>query len=237
VGTVGDADGNHRMYYDWDQPLASEDQIAQLYDVYVDAKLGGTTLSEATVNKNVFGVLDKWTAAQALNLTYCVSDKFPNKAAVVDAMNKATAAWASASNGKVKYVYQPQYDATCSTASPTVFDVNPGTSAYAVAFFPSYARDKRSVLVHPATFNGDFPPEGILRHELGHTLGLRHETTRIDAAVEYGMHCFENVFFEELTEYDNTSVMTTPACMGKNIINKTLSLSALDIKGIAELYR
>ena len=41
VGTVGDTAGNQRMYYDWDQPLASEDQIAQLYDVYVDAKLGG----------------------------------------------------------------------------------------------------------------------------------------------------------------------------------------------------
>jgi hypothetical protein len=238
VGSSQDAAGTQHLMYDWDQPFESEAQVQKLYEAYIAAKTGGETLSEATVNKNIFGDIDKWSAAQAQNLTYCVSDSFGGlKAGVVSAMASATAAWSQASAGKVKWVYASQYDANCNSSTPTTFDVNPGTSPYAVSFFPSYARNKRSVLVHPDTFNGDFPPEGILRHELGHTLGLRHETTRIEGVVDYGMQCFEDIFNEPLTAYDATSVMTTPACMGKNIKNKTLSLSALDAQAIQLLYR
>jgi hypothetical protein len=237
VSSSQDAAGKQRLMYDWDQPFASEEQIQKLHQAYVSAKTGGQTLSEAIVNADIFGNIDTWPAKEAQNLTYCVSDSFGGlKAGVVNAMAAATAAWSQATNGAVKYVYQPQYDAACNTTTPTSFDVNPGTSPYAVAFFPSYPRDQRSVLVHPATFNGDFPPEGILRHELGHTLGLRHETTRIDAVIEYGFQCFEDIFYEELTEYDDLSVMTTPACMGANIKNKTLSLSAADVEGIRLIY-
>ena len=237
IGVAMDDDGIERMFYDWDMPLDSEDQVAALYDAYVAAKTGGETLSEATVNTNVYGQAIRWTAASAQNLTYCISNAFgARKTAVVNAMSAATAAWTSATSGRVRYVYQSQYDASCNTATPVVFDVKPGGSPYARAFFPGNARAQRSVLIHPATFDGTFPAAGILRHELGHTLGLRHETTRREAVTKYGTQCFEDIYHRALTAYDDYSVMTTPACMGNNVKNRTLSLSASDIQGIRILY-
>jgi hypothetical protein len=232
--------GHDVIVYDWDQPLKSEDQVRALYDVYLDAKTAGETLSEATVNMTLYGQVDVWPAAQAQNLTYCVSDAFgARKQQVVSAMSIATGDWTKASNGKLRWTYLPQYDAACNTATPTTFDVNPkdGNNVYATAFFPSWTRDQRSVYIHAPIWNGDFPPEGILRHELGHSIGLRHETTRTEAVVKYGFHCFEDVFTRPVTAYDDNSVMATPACMGANVPNKALSLSAGDVQGIQALYR
>ena len=240
ISVSQDAEGHEQLTYDWDQPLASEAQVERLYHAYTAAKTGGETLSEAIVNADVFGNITVWPAAQAQNLTYCVSNSFgPNKQRVVTAITTAADGWAQATNGKVRFVYNSAYDASCNTSSPVTFDVNPGDQKgtyYARAFFPDAARANRNVLVNDITFNGDFPPEGLLRHELGHSLGLRHETTRIDAVVEYGIHCFEDIFNKELTPYDNMSVMTTPACVGKNVKNKTLSISPLDAQGIRRLY-
>jgi hypothetical protein len=235
ISTTTDPDGVEHMMYDWDLPLSSEDQVQRLYDAYINAKTGGELLSEATVNTNVYGQAIKWNAATAANLSYCISNAFgARKADVVNAMATATSAWTSATNGRVRYVYQSQYDATCNAASPVVFDVRPGGSPYARAFFPGDGRAARNVLIHPATFNGTFPAAGILRHELGHTLGLRHETTRREAVQKYGQHCFEDIYHRALTAYDDYSVMTTPACM--NVKNRTLSLTATDIQGIRVLY-
>ena len=96
------------------------------------------------------GVDDKWSAATALNLTYCVSTtSAPNHAGIVSAMAGGTALWESASS-KVNFVYVPARTATADTATTTWCSrcepVN--TNQYiARAFFPSTDQEPRNILV------------------------------------------------------------------------------------------
>jgi hypothetical protein len=123
-----------------------------------------------------------------------------------------------------------------------VFNVVPSgdsTGNFATAFFPSQARGARQLIVYTGLAlapDRRFPLEGIFRHELGHVLGLRHETNRFEAVAQYGRQCFEDAWFRTLTAFDDQSVMTTPGCMGDAIKNTNLSISPLDAEGIRILY-
>ena len=98
---------------------------------------------DGLIVNTVNGKHDKWSASQALNLTYCVSTKFgSNYAAVVNAMNQGAALWENASS-KVNFTYVPSADASCTTRNNAVlFSVEPtNTTQYiARAFFPSTTR-------------------------------------------------------------------------------------------------
>jgi serralysin len=241
IGVFNDDEGIQRIYYDDEQPLESMDQVAKLYEIYLAAKVDGEQVSEATANTNVHGQVVRWNAQTAQNLTYCVSNNFGGyKNAVATAVANAGAAWASASGGRIRFVRMAQYDGNCNTGSPVVFDVNPSTNiggAYAMAFFPGYARNQRRLLIDVSkTFNGDFPATGIMRHELGHVVGLRHETARQEAINKYGTQCYEDVYIRPLTGYDDWSVMGTPRCMGNKQKNTSLQISNGDAQGIRILY-
>jgi hypothetical protein len=115
-----------------------------------------------------------------------------------------------------------------------LFDVNPvnaGGQYIARAFFPSQSRYTRNVLIDNSAFTsgGDPSLTGVLRHELGHTLGFRHEHTRPEAGT-----CFEDNSWRTLTTYDQASVMHYPQCNG--ISSWALELSAKDAQGAALLY-
>jgi hypothetical protein len=71
--------------------------------------------------------------------------------------------------------------------------------------------------------------QGILRHELGHTLGFRHEHTRPEAGT-----CFEDTAWRALTAYDASSVMHYPQCNGTQ--TGDLVLTDLDRQGATALY-
>jgi hypothetical protein len=239
-----DAAGQQHFLYDWDQPLASEDAVRDLYAAYTRAKTGGESISEATVNLTLFGN-DVWSPADRQNLSYCVSNDFgARKDAVVNALASATGAWQTASGGALRFVYRPDQDASCTNTNTAVtFNTVPSQEVNGVvasAFFPSFPREQRQVIVFVNTaFDPTliFPLDGVLRHELGHAIGLRHETARAEAIVAFGFQCFEDVFFRPLTEFDINSVMTTPACMGDQIVNRTLSISPLDEAGVRNLYQ
>jgi serine protease len=194
----------------------------------------------ALIVDTVGGVDDKWSATQKLNLTYCVSSTFgtTNKAKVVAAMASAAAAWASATN--IKFVYVPAQDATCTkTNNNVLFDVNPvnaGGQYLARSFFPSTARADRNVLIDGTAFTTGGSPDltGILRHELGHTIGFRHEHTRPEALAAGVNDCFEDNNWRSLTTYDGSSVMHYPQCNGTG--DWSLTLTAKDIAGAAALY-
>jgi serine protease len=179
------------------------------------------------------GADDRWFDPTQHNLTYCISTAFGSRYGdMVNAMNSATGAWESAAS--VNFVHVSSLDADCSSRSDVVFNVRPvnsGCQYLARAFFPSTSRRGREILVDTCTFSqgGSPSPTGVLRHELGHTIGFRHEHTRPESGV-----CFEDNSWRPLTAYDQASVMHYPQCNGIN--SWSLSLTSLDKAGAAALY-
>ncbi|MEZ4363765.1 MAG: M57 family metalloprotease [Kofleriaceae bacterium] len=222
---------------DGDQLVENEAQMRQMYERFLASvnavESGLRTVQQGLIVNTVGGADDKWNASQAANLTYCVSSKSfgSNYAAVVAAMNAATADWES--SARVNFVHSSSLDGNCSSRSNVVFNIRSvRTSQYlARAFFPSTSRRGREILISTSSF-GNINPwtlTGILRHELGHTIGFRHEHTRPESGV-----CFEDNNWRALTTYDSASVMHYPQCNGTQ--NGDLTLTARDRAGAAALY-
>ena len=184
----------------------------------------------------VSGMDNKWNQQQKVQLSYCVSRSFGGRYDdVVQQMASATAEWEKAA--AVDYIHDASKDASCGpSTSGVVFDVRPVNvnGAYlARAFFPNEPRADRNVLIDESSF--DLPAGdklqliGILRHELGHTAGFRHEHTRPESGT-----CFEDNDWKPLTTYDAFSVMHYPQCNGQG--DWSLNLTAKDKNGVACLY-
>jgi serralysin len=226
-----------------DEVIETEEAMQQSYDAFLqsisDARLRedglGTISQELAINR-VGGQDDKWSASTAQNLTYCISQSsFGSRySTVVNAMNSAAGAWESATGGGVNFVHVSSLDGNCtSRTSGVVFNVGQvSTSQYlARAFFPSTSRRSRNVLISTSSF-GNISPwtlTGVLRHELGHTIGFRHEHTRPESGT-----CFEDNNWRGLTAYDRASVMHYPQCNGSQ--TGDLVLTSLDKSGANSVY-
>src|SRR5213075_1563217 len=95
----------------------------------------------------------------------------------------------------VDFIHVAAQDSNCTaTNTAVVFDVRPvnvNGQYLARSFFPNEPRSARNVLIDESSFaldpGGKLQLVGILRHELGHTLGARHEHTRPESGT-----CFED---------------------------------------------
>lgn len=213
-----------------DTPIATDEELLEFYQHSILRSVAPTT--ELAVN-SVGGQDTIWPAATKNNLTYCVSSTFGgNFNTVVTAMNDAAAAWSAAAN--VKMVHIAAEDANCTAANNNVvFDVRPVSFGQylARAFFPNNARPARNVLIDSSAFSvsGNLTLAGILRHELGHSIGFRHEHTRPESGT-----CFEDNGWRGVTSYDAFSVMHYPQCNGQG--DWSLTLTPRDQSGAACLY-
>jgi hypothetical protein len=221
-------DADQQYIVDGDVPVGDTGQLREFYDRLV----GPETRNDGLIVNTVGGADDKWSTAQVGNLTYCVSDKFgTRKADIVNAMNGGAGLWEGASS-KINFVYVPSQDASCTTRNNSVlFSVEPvqTTQYIARAFFPSTPKRSRNVLVDDSIWtSGSWTPSNILGHELGHTLGFRHEHTRPEAGT-----CFEDNNWRPLTPYDSASIMHYPQCNGSS---SNLSMTNTDRQGAVALY-
>lgn len=210
---------------DGDTPIESDKRLVEYYESIV---------SDGALAVARYGGRDQiWGPAERRDLSYCVSTSFGTRYdRVVADMARAAEAWEAVADVRFRHVASE--DARC-TASNTsvVFDVRPtsGASYLARAFFPYQSRSTRNVVIDGTAFSVRSPLTllGILRHELGHVLGFRHEHTRNEA----GGGCYEDSQWRGVTEYDRASVMHYPHCGGTNT---DLRISALDAQGAAALY-
>ena len=194
---------------------------------------GRSSLVGVTVN----GKLVRWKPGMVL--TYCVlKNTFStedNYNFAVANMKQATWSWEQVCG--IKFQYKPELD-TSGTTKPdgvlfTVRQIDAGGQFIASAFFPNDPKNRRRVLIDPSYFdpNLGFDSVGVLRHELGHVLGFRHEHIRSDAPPT----CPDETTMdtELLTKYDPQSVMHY-FCGG--VGSRTLAITDIDKIGSQKLY-
>ena len=151
ASTYQDTDG--QFIVNGDEPAGNYGDLRQFYDSMVATPKH--VAEDGLIINRVNGVDDKWSAATALNLTYCVSTTFgTNHAGIVNAMAGGAALWEGASS-KVNFVYVSSQNGSCNTRNKSVvFSVEPvNTTQYiARAFFPSSPKRSRNILVDDSIF-------------------------------------------------------------------------------------
>lgn len=102
---------------------------------------------------------------------------------------------------------------------------------YALAFLPNEAPERRILLVDDKLRTAPHDQAGIMRHELGHVLGFRHEQIRPEAP---GGPVYEPdaTLIHTLTAYDGKSVMHYPPEGTRG----SFALTEYDRRGAEYLY-
>ncbi|MDX1412430.1 MAG: matrixin family metalloprotease, partial [Nitrospirales bacterium] len=222
-----------------DTTIVDEKHLEEFFNMRIKEDFQPATGSGFRVKLTVHQVNGQdavWNSVEKRQLTYCVSKAFGNNYnQMVSDMQAAGGAWEAVAN--VDFIHVAGQDDNCTASNANVvFDVRPvnvNGQYLARAFFPNEPRSSRNVLVDNSSFgldpNGKLSLRGILRHELGHTLGFRHEHTRPDSGT-----CFEDNNWRPLTSYDAFSVMHYPQCNGQG--DWSLMLTNIDQNGAACLY-
>jgi hypothetical protein len=195
------------------------------------------------------------TGDEQMQITYCVANTFANKSTVVSHLAVGTKAWEDVA--RVRFVYVSSQDASCNESNANVqFAVMPTT----VSNLAGCAANKkmwngalaswgcRTSLAGPfikgvvlLNYNVGIPAgqtrEGVVRHELGHLLGFRHEHPWDSPAAcpeSQTIGGTADITGRQLTPYDVASVMHYTGCDG--LAGTDYHLSPLDGEGARSIY-
>lgn len=165
---------------------------------------------------------------------------------VVAAMDRACRDWEDVC--AVRFQHLVEFDKGHPTGVDVpLFDVrrdNQYPNLLALAFFPDSPKEERHVWIFGAFFNEKRNPytmEGVLRHELGHVLGFRHEHIREGAprSCEEAYHSSKHGDTTDgtiaVTPYDHTSIMHY-ICPDVDLGNPKWSISSMDQQGAQAIY-
>ena len=199
----------------------------------VEDQLGGGTSKLLAVARN--GKIVRWELGKVLTY-YIAKETFsPEQYIIVrDSIRDATEDWMKVCG--IQFEYQPQLDTNNTKRNDALFSVrflDAGGAFIAAAFFPDDPPARRIVVIDPSFFIPGllFNKVGVLRHELGHVLGFRHEHIRSGAPAGCpGEPLFDTI---DLTKYDPTAVMHY-FCGG--VGNKELEITNLDREGARRVY-
>jgi len=152
-----------------------------------------------------------WTHPQRMELTYCVDTaSFGSNANVlIDTLEQAAYSWSR----RVGVSFRRVNVSPCNNATTSVvFNVRQlDIDGNAAAFFPNWSRAARELLVDPVAFTttaGGRDLLGILSHELGHTIGLRHEHIWLTNPCTAETSSDARL----VNAYDSNSIMHYPQC-------------------------
>lgn len=157
-----------------------------------------------------------------------------NYAAVVASMKAATASWmAACPSCGVNFVHRAEYDTKPDINKVFIVKYKPGEKEFtAMAFFPYDELSLRYVWIAPSFFAADPGPRtAVLKHEIGHVLGYRHE--HIGGVTG----CAEDELKDHwapVTKYDPRSIMHY-FCGGGGMFD--MDLTELDKAGHIKTYK
>ena len=213
-----------------------EKRLEHNFPAVIDVSVGQTTAKLIGEGKN--GKLVRW--APGVVLSYHVrKETFPDtdryklaRASVVQASGE----WMNTCGVDFQHVPEQDDNLELRTKSPTLFYVRyyeANGEFIAAAFFPNDPPARRMVLIDPSFFAADllFDPVGVLRHELGHTLGFRHEQISSAAPPDCPKEARDGAI--DLTAYNPRSVMHY-FCGG--VGSKDLKITDVDRAGAQKLY-
>lgn len=182
------------------------------------------------------GERDYWKTSQERHLTYAIDkNSFTNEEylEVISRMNAAGNDWNQLCDDcNIKFEHLVNYDNSPSHDNVKFIVKRVSNVSYiASAFFPEYPQSRRYVNIASSFFSSDlsFDQTGVLRHELGHVLGYRHE--HIQGIRGCGS---EGGKWVPLTEYDEHSVMHYYCGSGGSL---ELALTASDKEGHRKVYK
>lgn len=199
------------------------------------AEVGGPALLIGI--KSASGKLVRWRDAKVLS--YCVlKNTFADEDEYLLArksVEQATQAWMDTCGIKFRHDVAKDLSPTTTVAGVvfTVRKIDAGGRFIAAAFFPTDPPARRKVFIDPSFFDTglEFDRVGVLRHELGHVLGFRHEHIRVEAPAACPDEDIADISI--LTGYDPKSVMHY---FCGNVGNKKLLITDCDVEGSQRLY-
>jgi len=232
-----EADGKRYYIVERDTVLEESELLAYANSVLAPPPDPKTAAPSELVGATIGGKLMRWKPDTVLSWKLERST-FPDEATADKAHGICTGAggaWNDAASEKGLKIRFAEADANTAPIFTFAYHAFSEPGLFAVAFFPNDPAFKRVVRIGAPTFEEVpcFDPTGVLRHELGHVLGFRHEHIRPEAPEHIESWVVGEIGAEVLSKYDSRSVMHYPMAGAGT---RDFQLTEFDKAGFADLY-